>query len=90
VPLGVSGVAGLSLCRVGSVVLAPGSGEARVVWLGAEPARLERLHRLSLLLRLSARLGDLCLSLAGSRGPARLTGSVVAASGAGSSSWPAR
>jgi hypothetical protein len=41
------------LYRVMWAVLAqgdPGAGEARVIWLGAEPARLAELHRLSLLL----------------------------------------
>lgn len=67
----------MSLCRGGWVVLAQGL-RARVVWLGAEPARLAELYWLSLVLKASARLRDLRVSLAGSRGPARVTGSIVA------------
>jgi len=47
VPRAVSGVPGLSLCLAGWVVLAQGlraRGDERVVWLGAESARLAELY----------------------------------------------
>jgi hypothetical protein len=86
VPGAVSGVPGLSLCRVGWVVLAQGvraRGRRGLCGSGAESARLAELHWLSLLLKAVGSAGDLRLSLAGSRGPARVTGSIVAAAGAG-------
>lgn len=73
-PRAVSGVPGLSLCRAERLCwlrALRGAGEARVVRLGAEPARLAELYWLSLVLTASAWLRDLRVSLAGSRGPAR-------------------
>ena len=60
-----------------------GAGKPRAVRLGAESARLAELYCLSLLLKAAGSAGDLSLSLAGSRGLARVTGSVAAAAGAG-------
>ena len=54
---------GLSLRRVGWVVLAqaaPGAGEARMVWLSAKPDRLVELHWLSPLLNAVGSAGGIC------------------------------
>jgi hypothetical protein len=82
----VSGLPGLSLIpgRAGCVGSEPFSrvGAGRAARARSRPGGAE-LHWLSLLLIAVGSAGDLRLGLAGSRGPERATGSIVAAAGVG-------